>query len=145
MERQLSFELPSDLQCIEEAVEEMVMGCATCEEIKGRLHFNFRVCLAEAIANAIIYGNGHDPRKRVRVEVEVHSERVVARVTDQGVGFDPSLIPDPTIPANVSRTHGRGLFLMKKLVDEVHFNAKGNEVTLVIRRVTSPSHREASA
>ena len=98
MERLLTFELPSDLQCVEEAVEEMLLGCATCEEIKSRLHFNFRVCLAEAIANAIIYGNGHDPTKRVRVEVEVHREQVLARVTDQGCGFDPKGLPDPDQP-----------------------------------------------
>ncbi len=81
----------------------------------------------------MIYGNASDPRKRVRVEVTVRLEEVAVRVTDQGAGFDPSAVPDPTLPDNISKSGGRGIFLMKSLMDEVRFNDQGNSVTLVLR------------
>ena len=77
--------------------------------------------------------NDGDPEKRVRVEVTVKVEEVAVRVTDQGVGFDPESVPDPTLPDNITKTGGRGIFLMKSLMDEVRFNDQGNSVTLVLR------------
>ena len=59
--------------------------------------------------------------------------RLEARVTDQGRGFDPSTIPDPTEPENILKSGGRGLFLMRQLLDEVSYNDQGNQVTLVLR------------
>ena len=59
--------------------------------------------------------------------------RLEATVRDQGAGFDPTSIPDPTLPENRSRPCGRGVFLMRELLDEVSYNDQGNEVTLVLR------------
>ena len=132
MERELVFELPNDLGCIEEAVEFVVGRCSTCQEVARKLRLNFRVSLVEALSNAMIYGNGRDPHKRVRLEVTVMKGRVTARVTDQGRGFDPNRVPDPTTPRNLTREGGRGLFLMRQLMDEVHFNDRGNSVTLTL-------------
>jgi serine/threonine-protein kinase RsbW len=56
-----------------------------------------------------------------------------ATIRDEGLGFDPTAIPDPTRPENLSRPCGRGLFLMRQLLDEVSYNDLGNEVTLVLR------------
>ena len=146
MERQLLFELPNDLQCIEETVEFVVSRCSTCEEVGRKLRLNFRVSLIEALSNAMIYGNGHDPSKRVRVEVFLYEGSLTAQVTDEGAGFDPDRVPDPTTPRNVSKDGGRGLFLMKKLMDEVRYNDRGNSVTLVLH-LPDPERisREASA
>jgi anti-sigma regulatory factor (Ser/Thr protein kinase) len=55
-------------------------------------------------------------------------------VRDQGPGFDPSLLPDPTEPENVGKTSGRGLFLIRTFMDEVRFNSSGNEITMIRRR-----------
>jgi len=132
MNRQLVFELPNDLQCIEETVEFVVSRCSTCEEAARKLRLNFRVSLCEALSNAMIYGNGRDPAKRVRVEVFLHEGYLEARVTDEGTGFDPNRVADPTTPVNLRREGGRGIFLMYKLMDEVRFNATGNSVTLVL-------------
>ena len=85
------------------------------------------------ISNAMLYGNGHDPSKRVKVEVTMVDGSLRAQVTDQGSGFDPSSVPDPTTPENVVKCGGRGLFLMRKLLDEVSYNEQGNSVTLVLR------------
>jgi serine/threonine-protein kinase RsbW len=146
MERELVFELPNDLSCIEEAVEFVVHRCSTCEASARKLKLNFRVGLTEALSNAMIYGNGRDPSKRVRVEVFLSRGAVTARVTDQGRGFDPDGVPDPTTPRNLCRVGGRGLFLMRKLLDEVRYNAQGNSVTLVLHlREREALQGEASA
>ena len=146
MERELVFELPNDVQCIEEAVEFVARRCCDCQAVARRLRLNFRVGLTEALSNAMIYGNGRDPSKRVRVEVFLRPDCLTARVTDQGTGFDPNLVPDPTTPRNLHRVGGRGLFLMRELMDEVQFNEQGNSVTLILNLLEGGVLRgEASA
>ena len=133
MDQELILELPNDVRSIEHAVEYVMQHCSDCCDYARRLNLNFRVGLTEALSNAMLYGNRSDPHKRVRVEVSVRVEEVTARVTDQGVGFDPALVPDPTLPDNISKPGGRGIFLMKSLMDEVQFNDQGNSVTLILR------------
>jgi len=133
MDKELILELPNDIRSIEHAVEYVMRHCSSCCDFARRLNLNFRVGLTEALSNAMLYGNGSDPQKRVRVEVTVRVEEVAVRVTDQGEGFDPTLVPDPTLPDNISKSGGRGIFLMKSLMDEVRFNERGDSVTLVLR------------
>lgn len=133
MDQELILELPNDIRSIEHAVEYVTRHCTSCCEYARRLNLNFRVGLTEALSNAMLYGNNSDPEKSVRVEVTIKLEEVSVRVTDQGVGFDPTTVPDPTLPANISKSGGRGIFLMKALMDEVQFNDRGNSVTLVLR------------
>lgn len=133
MNRDLVLELPTDIHSIGGAVDYVMSRCLTCETHARRLNLNFRVGLTEALSNAMMYGNGHDPSKNVVVEILLAEGRLQATVRDQGAGFDPSAVPDPTQPENLSRPCGRGLFLMRKLLDEVSYNDRGNEVTLVLR------------
>lgn len=133
MDNDLVLELPSDVRSIEHVVEYVVRRCQACETHAHRLRLNFRVGLTEALANAMLYGNAHDPSKRVRVEVTLTRGAIRARVIDEGLGFDPCAIPDPTRPENLLKPGGRGLFLMRQLLDEVTYNDRGNEVTLVLR------------
>ena len=133
MDQELVLELPNDIRSIENAVEYVTTHCSTCCDYARRFNLNFRVGLTEALSNAMLYGNESDPRKRVRVEVDIRVKEVAVRVTDQGVGFDPTTVPDPTLPDNITKTGGRGIFLMRALMDEVHFNDQGNSVTLVLR------------
>jgi serine/threonine-protein kinase RsbW len=133
METELVLELPNDLRQIEHAVEYVMERCAACQTHGRKLRLNFRVSLTEALSNAMLYGNRKDPHKRVRVEVIVGDEELIARVTDEGTGFDPKEIPDPTSPDNLEKAGGRGLFLMRELMDEVRYNERGNQVTLVLR------------
>ena len=133
MDQELILELPNDIRSIEHAVEYVMRHCSTCCDYARRFNLNFRVGLTEALSNAMLYGNNSDPKKRVRVEVTVRVEEVAVRVTDQGVGFDPAAVPDPTLPDNITKSGGRGIFLMKALMDEVRFNDRGNSVTLVLR------------
>ncbi len=133
MGKDLVLELPTDIHSIDSAVEYVMSRCRTCSAQAKRLNFNFRVGLTEALANAMLYGNADDPSKRVMVEVTLAEGRLEVKVKDQGQGFDPASIPDPTRPENLTRPCGRGLFLMRELLDEVCFNERGNEVTLVLR------------
>ena len=125
--------LPNDIGAIEDAVEDAVECCAPAGMDRNRLLFNFRVGLTEAIANAILFGNVDDPEKRVRVELRVRPGEVRARVSDDGGGFDPAAVPDPRLPENIAKVSGRGIFLMRALMDEVRFNEAGNAVSMVLR------------
>jgi len=132
-ETELSLDVPSDLEYVGPAVE------LIADELPGgplsarRIRFNFRTALAEALANAILYGNRHDPTRLVRVRVEVTRDAVRLHVTDEGDGFDPTHIPDPTLPERLQREDGRGLFVLRGLVDHVAFNEQGNSVCLTLR------------
>lgn len=139
-------EIPNSLQAIPRAVELVVGKCQTCESQARRFRLNFRVALTEALSNAMLYGNAGDPSKSVRLDVRMASGRLHARVTDEGPGFNPDCVEDPTLPGNISRSGGRGLFLMRQLLDEVHFNECGNSVTLVMRvDADRPVNEAASA
>lgn len=134
-------ELPSDPGVIENAVAYLVDRLRAYTFGGQRLNLNFRVGVAEALANAMIYGNGSDPDKRVRVEVELSSHEVALQVYDEGVGFDPAKVPDPTLPENLDGTGGRGIFLIRELMDEVRYNEPGNCVRLVLRNQQQPLRR----
>jgi serine/threonine-protein kinase RsbW len=133
MPQDLVLDLPNDLASIEEAVDFVMDRCSSCSEEPRKLRLNLRVGLSEALANAMLYGNGRDPAKRVKVEVAFLNTAITARVTDEGRGFNPCHVPDPTCAGNLLKSQGRGIFLMRKLLDEVHFNDRGNSVTLVLR------------
>ena len=127
-------QLPSDLRMIEAAVTYLVGRCRAFAFGGSRLNLNFRVGVTEALANAVLYGNQSDPGKLVRVEVVLDPSCVILNVVDEGPGFDPSEVPDPTLPDNLEQTGGRGLFLIRELMDEVQYNDRGNAVRLVLRR-----------
>jgi serine/threonine-protein kinase RsbW len=136
-------ELPSDLRVIEAAVTYLVGRCRAFAFSGSRLNLNFRVGVTEALANAILYGNEGDARRSIRVEVSIDDTRVELRVVDEGSGFDPDAVPDPTEPENLERSGGRGLFLIRKLMDEVEYNDRGNAVRLLLRR-EPPKRRRSS-
>ena len=140
---QFVLQLPSDLRIIEAAVTYLESRCRAYSFSGSRLNLNFRVGVTEALANAVLYGNQSDPAKTVRVEVALDPSRVVLEVSDEGAGFDPVSVPDPTLPANLDRAGGRGLFLIRELMDEVEYNDRGNAVRLVLLR-DGPKRRRLS-
>jgi len=129
----MSLDVPSELAYVGPAVELIAHHTPPGTLSPRRLRFNLRTALAEALANAILYGNGQDPEKLVRVRVEVDREAVRIHVSDQGGGFDPAAVPDPTRPERLEREDGRGLFVLRHLVDHVAFNDRGNAVCLTLR------------
>jgi serine/threonine-protein kinase RsbW len=132
-------ELPNDLRAIEQSVDYLTDKGLEVGFDMDRLRLNFRVGLTEALANAMLYGNCRDPQKRVRLEARLSPCEIRIVVTDEGRGFDPDTVLDPTLPANRARTGGRGIFLIHQLMDRVEYNERGNSITMILRS------REAAA
>ena len=95
----------------------------------------FRVTMAvrEAAVNAVLHGNEYDPAKKITVSFENNEKSLISKITDQGNGVDPDTLPDPLAPENLLRGTGRGIFLIRSFMDEVHFRQlhPGTELTLV--------------
>ncbi|NWF89228.1 MAG: ATP-binding protein, partial [Ignavibacteriaceae bacterium] len=90
--------------------------------------------VTEATTNAIIHANKCDTSKLVKINVKVEDSKVIISVKDEGVGFDPTQIPDPTEPENLLKDSGRGVYLMKFYMDELKYNVTptGTETILVL-------------
>ena len=129
----LKLEVPGDLGMVGDAVELVASHLPPGTLSPRRISFNLRTALAEALGNAIRYGTGEDPDRVVRIWVELSRDMVRIHVVDDGAGFDPSRTPDPTSPENLEREFGRGLFVIRHLVDDVAFNEKGNGICLTLR------------
>ncbi len=130
---ELRLEFPSHVSLVRDAVSEVVETCEKLAFTGSRATLNLRVALGEALANAILYGNREDPDRSVRVTAELRPGEAIITVEDEGEGFDPDAVADPTRPEHRDRSHGRGLFLLRSLTDEVRYNERGNVVTLVVR------------
>ena len=92
------------------------------------------VSVSEVVNNAVVHGNGRNPDKQVLLDLEIKTDRVTISVQDQGNGFDPDALPDPVASENLMRDVGRGLFIVRAYMDEVHFQKVGSEglrITLV--------------
>ncbi len=131
---EISLRLPSEVVWIEEAVELIARHCLAGYQSSSRFRFRLRVALSEALANAIVCGNGEDPTKVVHIRVECLVEQVHLHVTDQGCGFNPRTIPEPVLPDDIENPCGRGLFLIRSLMDQVRFNDRGNSICMTLRR-----------
>lgn len=92
--------------------------------------FGIHMAMEEAVMNAIRHGNKCDAEKEVHVLIEICHRKFYSKVTDQGPGFDPEAVPDPTLEENLEKTSGRGVMLMKSFVDAVTYNESGNSVEL---------------
>jgi serine/threonine-protein kinase RsbW len=135
--RVLELEIPNDVQYIEHVVEQVQRECALMQFGARQLMLNLAVALTEALSNAILRGNNDDPAKYVHVTARVDPARLVVEVQDEGKGFDlDQCTSDPTTPDNVDREDGRGLFLMRKLMDRVERfdDARGNVVRLTLNK-----------
>ena len=126
--------VPSELDVVEHAVDIVARHCLAWGLSIKAVRFNLRVALSEALANAIVYGNRLDPGKRVHVALREFDGGVEVHVQDQGQGFDPNCIPDPTRPDCIERPAGRGLFLIRELVDDLAFNEQGNSICMTLHR-----------
>ncbi len=117
-----------------QAAEERILSAVEERGYRAEAAFAIRLSLEEALTNAIKHGNKNDPSKHITLRYAVDDRRTVIRVADEGAGFDPNRIPDPTAPNRLSMPNGRGIMLMRAYMDEVHYNRKGNEVRLVKRK-----------
>lgn len=128
--------IPSDLRYIERIVEVVARQCEALAFPPRLCHLNVPVALSEALSNAILYGNREDQSKGVRIRANLNERSLVLEVTDEGSGFDlEACTSDPTSPGNIGREDGRGLYLMRRLMDRVErFSEGGNVVRLTLYR-----------
>lgn len=99
--------------------------------IDENLYSNILISLTEAVNNAMIHGNQLDNQKIIIVSCRKQAHRILLFISDEGSGFDPVNVPDPTSEERLSEEGGRGVFLMKQLTDEIHFLDQGRTVQLM--------------
>jgi len=99
--------------------------------------FSVHLSVEEAVVNAIKHGNQNDQSKKVRVQFHTSADKLRIEIEDEGDGFDPDSVPDPTFEENLELPSGRGLMLMRNFMTRIEFNDKGNQVVLEKRRSDS--------
>jgi serine/threonine-protein kinase RsbW len=122
--------LPSKVAAISPFTEQLMRFILNFRMADGS-EIDIEMALLEALANAVIHGNGDDSRKSVYVTCRCYMDgEVSVTVRDEGKGFDSSTVLDPTVLENLMFTHGRGIYLMKTLMDEVSFEEGGSVVRM---------------
>jgi serine/threonine-protein kinase RsbW len=123
--------IPSTLQALDEVIETLMILAREMKCDSRRLE-EVELALREALANAVIHGNQQDPDKNIVVRCFCQPDRgMLLIVEDEGMGFNPSQVPNPTHAECLLQTHGRGLFLMKRLMDHVRISRRGRHGTRV--------------
>lgn len=122
--------IPTSLEAIytvESAVDELRSEL----EFRDDAYANIMVAVTEAVNNAVYHGNREDASKNIYVEFTAKSAYLLTvRVRDEGFGFDPAALPDPTAPENLEKLSGRGVFLMTQLADAIRFDDDGRVVEM---------------
>ncbi len=125
--------IPSDLEAARDLAEELLDQVET-KGFAQSVCFAIRLAVEEALVNAIKHGNHFDRDKKVTVSADIVPDEATVTVADEGDGFDPSDIPDPTADENLEKPSGRGIMLMRTYMDEVVYNPRGNQVRMVKHR-----------
>ena len=127
--------MPSHIEAVGEAAAAVTDFVKTCG-LDEQTAFGVDMALREAVTNAVVHGNQEDETKSVEVIFSCLGNALEIEIRDQGEGFDPASVPDPTEPANILKTSGRGIFLMRSFMDEVEWFARpegGTTVRMVKR------------
>lgn len=97
---------------------------------------NLQIACSEALVNAIVHGNKEDDNKKVYTEIEYDTKVLTVRIKDEGYGFDINELPDPTSNENILKESGRGIYIIKSLVDEFtcHSSDKGTKFILTVKK-----------
>jgi serine/threonine-protein kinase RsbW len=131
---ELERSLPSKVAAISPFVDKLMRLMRKCGHAPEG-ESDVEIALREALANAIIHGNHENPGKHVHVRCRCEPSEITLAIKDEGAGFDVDRISDPTAPENTGSAHGRGIYLMKALMDEVRFEEGG--VVVHMRKSTS--------
>lgn len=123
-------QLPSDLKTVPQSALDIIKKIKSKDISEDNL-FDIRLALEEALVNAIKHGNKNNPDKKVFLKVTVDPKSVTIQVKDQGQGFDYEKIACPIEPENIRKPCGRGIFLMKKLMDSVEFFDGGSGIRMI--------------
>ena len=128
----LSLTLKSTMESVDE-IEAAAEKLAAESGLDENERFHMAMAAREAAVNAVLHGNEYDPSKLVFASFENTGAALVMTIADQGKGLNPDSVPDPLAPENLLRGSGRGIFLIRSFMDEVHFRQlhPGTELTLV--------------
>ena len=121
--------LSSESKSIAE-VEKFVVRLVSRYRLNDDQHGNILISLTEAVNNAIIHGNCQDRSKKVSIKLRENKGKIAIQVSDEGCGFDPNKVPDPTKEENLCKCGGRGVFLMHHLSDKIAFRNGGRTVEM---------------
>ena len=113
--------LPENIRIVESFIDNVKEKYSLDDDIYG----NIMIAVTESVNNAILHGNKSDNSKNVSLNLALENSQIKFTVSDQGVGFDFENLADPTLPENLDKPGGRGIFLMKNLSDEVNFRDEG--------------------
>jgi serine/threonine-protein kinase RsbW len=113
-----------------QAVQERIVKQLEVREFSPRDVFGVRLALEEALVNAIKHGNRMDPAKQVKIICQISRDKVRIEIEDEGPGFNPDEVPDPTADENLERPCGRGIMLMRSFMSLIEYNEAGNRVVL---------------
>ena len=122
--------LPSHIEAVADAaatVNDFMRNCGVSDESA----FGIEMAVREAVTNAMVHGNQEDEAKSVEVIFNCHENELEVEIRDQGEGFDPAHVPDPTDPENLMKTSGRGIFLMRTFMDEIEWTNRPEGGTVV--------------
>lgn len=122
-------EFHSCLNKARDVEDQLIKACESCHYSEQDV-FAIKLALEEALVNAVKHGNELNPCKCVKVSYRVTPQRADFTIEDQGKGFSPAELPDPTAEENLEMSHGRGILLMRAYMNSVVFSPKGNKVTL---------------
>lgn len=111
-------------------IEKLIDDLSSQHDLHSDVYGKLLLGVVEGVNNAIVHGNKLDKNKNVTVEYSVEEDKVRFIISDEGTGFDYTNVPDPTKPENLEKTHGRGIFLMHHLADDIEFENDGSKVTL---------------
>jgi len=129
VDKDYRLELESHAESISE-VEEFVEQIREEIEIPDELFGNILICVTEAINNCIIHGNKLSPLKKVVVTSTKKDNVISFTAIDEGDGFDSDHLPDPTVPENIEKVTGRGVYLMRQLSDHLKYSNGGATVEM---------------
>lgn len=132
--------LPSTLATVDR-LEQEAEKFATSHGFDEDDAANIAMAVREATVNAVLHGNSYSNDKQVKASLESDGKTFTIRIQDEGTGFNAAVLPDPLLPENILRSSGRGVFLMRALMDEVHFRqlTPGTELTLIKHRTADPT------
>ena len=132
MYRKLKIESQANgLRMVEKAIDEVTNELGISQDCYGKI----LVSTMEGVNNAIVHGNKSIPDKLVAVEIHFSKNELKIKISDEGEGFRPQDVPDPTVPENIEALNGRGVFLMSRLADTIKFSKKGNAVTMTFKNI----------
>jgi serine/threonine-protein kinase RsbW len=123
----------ASIRIVEKAIDETTNELGISKDSYGKI----LVSILEAVNNAILHGNKSDDSKIVDIQIIFKNNQLKITVSDEGEGFIPDKVPDPTIPEHIESVNGRGVFLMSRLADKIKYNKKGNAVTMIFKNIQS--------